>query len=248
MKRKLKFLFTAAATALFSGNVAHAAVMPLMTYEVLGEDVTKNQSTFTNSLTVASGDSVSWEVLGSMAAVGTVGTKTITGLTFGSTGTTNDGITAFPSTVTQTGTIPITFTSFAMPGNGQASGFIAGTPGSNTISFKDVVSTTTGGYVAFGVVATDTPGYQVLASGMFTVGAAAPGSTSTLADSYTASGSGSFRINGGSNTFLTSTNDPTYDGYSPLTLSAPAPEPGSLSFLAVASAGLLAARRRRRTI
>jgi hypothetical protein len=245
MKRHLKSFSAAVAVALISCGAAHAN--SLSSFTLLGEDTTAGQSVFSNSVAVSPGDTVAFQVLGTMSALTTtVGGQTINSLTFGPSSTA-DGVISFPFLLndTQDANIPIVFGPLTLAPTGTGNGSSAGTSGSSTISFQDVVNTGSS-YKGFGVTATNTPGYQLLASGTFVVGGTIHG-TNTVMEGWKSGGAGgSIDINGGSSVGLNDTNHATYDtgAYTGLTLTA-APEPGSLGCLLMTSVGLLAARRRR---
>lgn len=241
MKKKLSLLLPAAAV-LFGGAFAQGAA--LVNYQILGN--TDGSSNYTNSLNVQSGDVVNFEVIASMANLGTTnGTKTINSLALGT-----DGIvtSAFNLVDTSAASIAGTFSQANLVANARGTSFSSGTVGTNALNGIKIAVDTTSGNPPFGVVSNNTPGFQLLLTGTFTVGSGASG-TSTIGETFASAGS--FKINGGSSTFVSSAaNDASFNNFSALTLTAgditavPAPSVLGTSAFTAALVGIVRFRRR----
>jgi hypothetical protein len=179
-----------------------------------------------------------------MAPINTVGAKTISSLVYGT-----DGIINLPFNLVDAtpANIPITgFSSLTLNAESTNSGFSTGSYSSDNLN--GVKFSMGAGDNPLGVDpgGSGNPSDSVILTGQFTVGSALTGSSS-LGETFPAGASGSGKVNDGSS-FLWSTaaNDTADTQYAPLTLTAAStPEPGSLGLIVIASAGLLAARRRR---
>ncbi len=254
MRKVLSFV-AAALIAGLTASTASAGPLAFLTLEASSDGVNYFQN-----LQVAAGTTYDYEVVFSMAPVGTVnGTHTITSLTSA------DGSNSMQFQVNDTigNTIPVTFSATPYPPQQSTGGTLSGGWGNGiganpgTLTATDTGINTVRPVQSPGVFAGGTAPVDVMTGTFTTPTTLAAGLTSLVDLGWSTGGSGSLKINGGTSTiFFTQTTETGASpllGYNDLTLTTPAvapvvPEPASLVMMGlgfVGVAGLMVVRRRR---
>jgi hypothetical protein len=192
-------------------------------------------ATFSNSLTVTPGQSLTWEILAQLAPVGTQNSHgNITSVVAGT-----DGINSLAFNVidSDSGTFNVASLQLVNGWNG-GSGFGVGTVNGNTLTDVRPIQ-------APGVEVAATAPLTVL-TGTFTAGSFSGFSSEVLSGSWATTGttSGGFKINGGTTKVITTTTEGSSDpyvGFSSLTLST-VPEPTMVSCVLFGAAFLMRRR------
>jgi hypothetical protein len=228
MFRKTKTSMLVAAAALLTlGGVASAS--PLVNLSIQGS--IDNGASWANSLQVTPGENILIRVVGSLASTTTQNSQG-GGRTINSEVSGTDGIGSLKFDVLDsTGTASsLALQSPWSAGTGASAGAV--TAPDNITGIRPIL--------ASGVA--DVIGPSTLETASLKVGTL----PETLTGQWSAGGSGAFKINGGTNVFISSTTEANADplvSYAPLTLTT-APEPASLLLAGVGGAALLMRRRK----